>query len=178
MKKTFFAVFASLLCICISCNDRPTVPGEGNDKLQAQKNLNAWHTVAMAFATGNQQAIDTVIADDYLDHTSRGDYRGKDSVKANIARWHTNMKDKKMEIIKELADNDYGFFWMRWTGTRKGAGGMPAEPFDVTSLQVAKFKDGKAIEHWEFMETKEAMKVVKRMQKRGLDKMDSSKVQK
>jgi len=40
----------------------------------------------MAFATGNQDAIDAVIADDYLDHTSSGDFKGRDSVKANIAR--------------------------------------------------------------------------------------------
>ena len=175
MKNTCFAVLGSLLCVCNSCNDRPTVSGEGNDKLQAQKNLDAWHKVAMAFATGNPQVIDTVIADNYIDHTPRGDYKGKDSVKANIARWHTNLKDKKMEIIKEIADNDYGFFWMRWTGTSNGAGSVPAGPFDVTSLQVAKFKDGKAIEHWEFMEMKEVMKI---MQQRGLNKMDSSKMKK
>ena len=175
MKKTFFAVLASLLCICISCNDRSNVSGEGNDKLQAQKNLNAWHKVAMAFATGNQQDIDTVIADNYLDHTPRGDFKGKDSVKANIARWHTNLKDKKMEIIKELADNEYGFFWMRWTGTSNGASGFPAGPFDISSLQVVKFKDGKATEHWVFMEMKELMKM---MQQSGLGKMDSSKMKK
>jgi predicted SnoaL-like aldol condensation-catalyzing enzyme len=173
MKKNFFAVSATLLCICISCNDSSTASVEGKDNSQAQKNLNAWHVVSMAFATGNPNAVDSVIADDYIDHKITGDVKGRDSVKANVARMHANIKDKKMETIKEIADNDYGFFWMRFTGSRNNVKGGPAEPFDFSSIQVVKFKDGKASEHWEFMETGQLMKM---MQQRGMNKMDSSKM--
>ncbi len=173
MKKNFFAVSATLLCICISCNDSSTASVEGKDNSQAQKNLNAWHVVSKAFATGDADAIDSVIADDYIDHRAMGDVKGKDSVKANIIMVQATYKDIKMETIKELADNDYGFFWMHFSGNSNGAMGIPAGPFDMTNLQVVKFKDGKAVEHWEFMETGQLMKM---MQQRGMNKMDSSKM--
>jgi hypothetical protein len=143
MKKILFAASASLLCIGISCNDSSTVSGEGNDNSQAQQNLNAWHTVSMAFATGNQDAIDAVIADDYLDHTPRGDFKGRDSVKANIERWHTNLPDIKMERIKEFADDDYAIFWRRFIGNSNGRMGIPIGPFDIRTVEVVKFQNGK-----------------------------------
>jgi predicted SnoaL-like aldol condensation-catalyzing enzyme len=110
-----------------------------------------------------------VIADDYIDHKAMGGVKGRDSVKAGIIRVHANYKEIKMEAIKELADNDYGFFWMHFTGNSNGAMGIPAGPFDMTHLQVVKFKDGKAVEYWEFMETGQLMKM---RQQRGTDKMD------
>ncbi len=166
MRNICFVVCSILICICISCNDSSTASVEAKENSQAQKNLNSWHLVSKAFATGNVDAVDSLIADDYIDHRPMGDVKGKDSVKANIIRFHATYKDIKMEIIKELADNDYGFFWMRGTGNSNGAMGIPAGPFEITNLQVVKFKDGKAVERWEFMEMGQLMKM---MQQRGTD---------
>ena len=74
--------------------------------------------------------------------------------------WHGASKDAKAEIIKELADDDYVFSWMRFTGSSDGSMGMPAGPYDMTSIEVVKFKDGKAVEHWGFMEPREMMKMM------------------
>lgn len=175
MKQFIFAASASLLCICVSCNDSSTANSEAKDSFLTQKNLNAWHVLSKAFATGDADAVDSVLADDYIDHRINGDVKGRDSVKADITRVQANFKDVKMEIIKELADNDYGFFWMHFTGNSNGATGMPAGPFDMTNIQVVKFKDGKAAEHWVYMEMKQLTKM---MQQRGTDKMDSSKMKK
>ena len=71
MKYFLFTVTTSLLGICISCNESSTISAKEKGNSQAQRNLDAWHVVSMAFATGDQNVIDTVIADDYLDHTSR-----------------------------------------------------------------------------------------------------------
>ena len=47
---------------------------------------------------------------------------------------------------------------MRFTGTSDGSMGMPKGPYDMKAVEVEKFKDGKAIEHWEFMDPAEMMK--------------------
>ena len=151
---------ATLLFICVSCNDKPTVPLQSNTDTKAKKNLEAWHRVTMAFVTGNPEAINPVMAEDYIDHTNRGDVKGRDSVKAKIMRSHANLEDVKMQSIKEFADDDYGVFWMRFSGNSKGQMGIPRGPFDITSVQVVRFKDGKAVEHWEYMDMKQMMEMM------------------
>jgi len=73
------------------------------------------------------------------------------------------MKDMKTETVREVADGDYVYSWMRYTGTSDGTMGMPNGPYDMAAI-VAKFKDGKAIEHWNFMETQSMMKMMGRNQ--------------
>ena len=172
MRNFVFAIFLSISGICLSCSDSSVASVEEKENSRIQKNLEAWHAVSMAFATGNTGALDSVIADDYIDHTPRGDYIGRDSVKANVSRVHANIKEIKMETIKELVDHEYGFFWMRFTGNRIDAKGMISGPFHLTAIEVVKFNDGKAVEHWEYTEMKELMKM---MQQRGSGPADSAK---
>lgn len=159
MKKYLLAVVASLFLFCMSCNNKA-----GDDKMsgQVEKNIAASHVVSDAFQTGDISKIDSVVASDFVDHTERGDM-GRDSLKAMITMWHGASKDAKMEIIKELADDEYVFSWMRFTGTSDGSMGMPAGPYDMRSIEVVRFKDGKAVEHWGFMEPREMMKWMQQM---------------
>ena len=163
MYKIFVAAFASLLCFS-SCNNTATVAGESKDKSVAQKNLEASRAIGKAFETGNTNVLDSVVADDFLDHTDRGDVRGRDSLKAMVKMVHDNMKDMKSETIKDLADDDYVFSWMRFTGNSDGSMGMPPGPYDMQSIEVAKFRDGKAVEHWSFVSMKEMMEMMGAMQ--------------
>jgi predicted SnoaL-like aldol condensation-catalyzing enzyme len=86
----------------------------------------------------------------------------RDSLKAMIRMVKSTNEDMKMEIIKELADDDYVFSWMRFTGTSSGAM-MPAGPYDMKAIQAVRFRDGKAVEHWEFMEMRDMMKMMQQM---------------
>src|SRR5205823_1260732 len=117
MKKIFFAAIAAAICIA-SCNDAGTTNKDSDAK---QKNLAASNAISNAFQTGNVNAIESFIADDFVDHSDRGDVKGKDSLKAMVKFTHENMKDMKQEKIHELADDDYVFSWMRWTGTSNGS---------------------------------------------------------
>jgi predicted SnoaL-like aldol condensation-catalyzing enzyme len=54
--------------------------------------------------------------------------------------------------------------------------GMPNGPYDMTAIELAKFKDGKAVEHWNFMEMQSMMKMMG--QQPGMNTMDSSKMKK
>lgn len=159
MKKFLYVPLIIFFCVGQSCNNS-IKPDELKLRPQVQKNLDAWHAVRMAFSTGEVAMLDSVLAEDYLDHTPRGDYHGIDSVKANVARMRATIKDLKMETIKELVDEEYGFFWMRFTGKRIDTSGTISGPFDFTAIEVVRFRNGKAVEHWEYTEIKEMLKML------------------
>jgi len=163
MKKLFSLFAGAILCFLISCNNEKstveTTAGTEEESSAKKKNLEASHTVVKAFDTGDPSMIDSVVASDFVDH-SEGKDQNRDSLKAMIVAWKADSKDSKSEIIKELADDEYVFSWMRFTGTSSGAMGMPAGPYNMTSIEVVRFKDGKAVEHWSFMEPREMMKMM------------------
>ena len=173
MKKIFVAIVA--FCICISCNDNATSDkGSG----MREKNIASSDIVGKAFETGDVSKIDSAVASDFIDHTDMGDKVGPDSLKAMITVMHANFKDMKMEKVKEVADDEYVFSWMRYSGTSDGGMGMPKGPYTMNSIEVVKFnKDGKAIEHWGFMNGVEMMKMMGGQQQSmgEPDKMDTIK---
>ena len=69
-----------------------------------------------------------------------------------------------MDLMNELANDDWVFSEMHFTGTSDGSMGMPAGPYDIHAIQVVKFNsDSKAIEHWEYMRNDDMMKMMKAM---------------
>jgi predicted SnoaL-like aldol condensation-catalyzing enzyme len=176
MKKIFFAAFAMVVCICTSCNNAGTTTTK-NDS-QREKNLAASDVIDKAFRTGDVSGIDSVVSPDFVDHSERGDLKGTDSLKAMVKFVHDNMKDMKQEKLHELADDDYVFSWMRWTGTSKGVAGMPDGPYDMHAMGISKFKDGKITEHWTYVDPMEMMKMMPQPAMNNMDKMDSSKMKK
>jgi predicted SnoaL-like aldol condensation-catalyzing enzyme len=164
MKKIFIALLAGAFIIFTSCNDQTAGTSDGMSE-QAQKNLEASRVVSKAFETGDVSGIDSVVAENFVDHTSdRGDVRGRDSLKAMITMVNQNYPDMKMEVMKEFADDNYVFTQMHFTGTSDGAMGMPPGPFDMRAIQVVRFENGKAVEHWEYMDMQDMMKMMNQMQ--------------
>ena len=159
MRKFLFAALAAFICFT-SCNDTTTSTTTSTQDETEQKNLEAARKVGKAFETGDVSAIDSVVADDFLDHTDKGDKRGRDSLKAMVNFIHTNFKDMKMETIKEFAEDDYVVQWMRYTGTSDGSMGMPAGPYDMRVMEVSRFQNGKVAEHWAYMDMTEMMKMM------------------
>ena len=162
MKRIFLSLITGLVLLVISCNDKTAGTSTGLST-QAQKNLDASHEISKAFGTGDVSKIDSVVASDFVDHTAdKGDV-GRDSLKAMIVMVNREFPDSEMETLKEFADDDYVFTQMRFTGTSNGAMGMPVGPYDMRAIQVTRFKDGKAVEHWEYMEMGDMMKMMAAM---------------
>jgi predicted SnoaL-like aldol condensation-catalyzing enzyme len=93
-----------------------------------------------------------------------------------MVNWvHANMKDMKTEKVREVADGDFVYSWMRYTGTSDGTMGMPNGPYDMQAIEVAKYRDGKAIEHWNFAEIQAMMKM---MPQPTMNSMDTSTMKK
>ncbi|HET6768792.1 MAG TPA: ester cyclase [Chitinophagaceae bacterium] len=157
MKKLLFILSAATICFFTACNEKAATHGGLSDA--ARKNLDAFHAVDTAFQTGDLSRIDSVVASDFVDHTPKGDM-GRDSLKAMITMMK-NAGTMKSEIKKEFADDEYVMAWMRWTGTSDGSlPDMPAGPYDMSGIEVVRFKDGKAVEHWAFMDARELMKMM------------------
>ena len=160
MKKIFF-ILSSALCFLLSaCNEKDS--GNGGMSDAARKNLDAFHAVDNAFQTGDISRIDSVVASDFVDHTPKGDHN-RDSLKAMITMMK-NAGTMKSEIKKEFSDDEYVMAWMRWTGTSNGSmPDMPAGPYDMNGIEVVRFKDSKAVEHWAFMDARDIMKMMSSM---------------
>lgn len=179
MKKNLFAAFAGLLCICISCTSKTDTTADNKDNAQEQKNIAASDVIMKAFQTGDVSGIDSVVSDDFIDHTDRGDMKGRDSLKAMVNFVHSNFKDMKTEKIRDVADGDYVYSWMRYTGTSDGSMGMPKGPYKMTAIELAKFKDGKAVEHWSFMDMQDMVKMMPQQPNmNNMNKMDTGKMKK
>ncbi len=159
MKQFFMAAIAGIMLCFTACTGKMEAKTTDSGSNQ-QKNIAASDAIMKAFQTGDVNAIDSVVSEDFLDHTDRGDIRGRDSLKAMIKVMQASFKDMKTEKIHELADDEYVYSRMRYTGTSDGTMGMPKGPYDMTAMEVSKYKDGKAIEHWGFMEMQAMTKMM------------------
>jgi predicted SnoaL-like aldol condensation-catalyzing enzyme len=171
MKKILLAVSAASLCFLISCNNDKTTTASSSEttSTQAQKNLDASHIVTKAFETGDASQIDSAVAADFVDHNEHGT-GNRDSLKAMVGMVKKMDPNGKMETEKEFADDDYVFSLIHFTGTSNGTMGMPAGPYDFREIEVVRFKDGKAVEHWAYIQPTDMMKM---MPQPAPDKMKS-----
>ena len=158
MKRT--TPFAGLvLLLALSC----TAKKEGGLSATAQKNLDAAHGISKCFDTKDFSKLGDYIAADGIDHAGEtGEIKGVENMKAEYAKMSAAFTSMKSEVIKELADDEYVMSWMKFTGTmaRDLYGKKAGETMSATSIELSKFKDGKAVEHWTFMEPAEMMKTM------------------
>jgi len=162
MRKILFFVVAGLTILFTACNnaaDSSTASAPTKSNEMAEKNLAASRLVNKAFETGDPSLIDSAVASDFVDHTDRGD-KNRDSLKAMVVGLKKNFPDMKTEVLKEVADDDYVFSLVRYTGNSNGAMDMPPGPYDMHVVHVVRLKDGKGVEHWEYMQPKEMMKMM------------------
>ena len=166
MKKFLFILSVGAICFLISCNNEKK-EGEGGTSDAAKKNMDAFNTVSDAFKSGDISKIDSVVASDFVDHSGMHGDGNRDSLKAMITMMSMD-KTAKSETKLELANDDYVAGWLHLTGTSNGDMGPKGTPYDMSSIELVKFKDGKAIEHWGFMSMGDVMKM---MPQPGMDKM-------
>ncbi len=157
MKSLCFAA-AGALCLLAACNNPQTTAA---NQSMSQMNLDATHIVNKAFETGDISHIDDAVAADFVDHTDKGDM-GRDSLKGMITQMHKSGMTMKVETIKEIADSNYVFEMMHYSGNGDGVM-MPPGPYDMHAVEVIRFKDGKGVEHWSYMDMGEMMKMMSQM---------------
>jgi predicted SnoaL-like aldol condensation-catalyzing enzyme len=164
MRRILLILLAGTLPFAfMSCNNATetssAAKASGNNSA-AEKNLASSKIITDAFKTGDQSKIDSAVASDFVDHTDHGVVKGSDSLKAMITSIHQNYADMKSDVIKEVGDDEYVFTLMHFSGTSNGAMGMPKGPYDMHTVEVTRYKDGKAVEHWGYMQPEEMMKMM------------------
>jgi predicted ester cyclase len=168
MKQLFSIAAAVLVCADIfsfgACTSASNTPVAVQVDSAAIKNLAANNAINRAIESGDMSNLGDYIATDAVDHSGEhGDVVGLDSIKAELAPMHKMAaNDLTFEVVKDLADSDYVFQWVRMTGTAAtaGMGVAVGSKFNMASINVSKFKNGKATEHWEFFQPADMMKMM------------------
>lgn len=156
MKQILFAVSAFICCYLIACNNNNT----GNDK-----NLSASRDIFKGIETGDTTKLSS-IASDAVDHAGPlGEVTNGDSIKGMLAQIHNHIKDLKIEILNDASSGDYVYTWNKWSGTAldSSMGFTANQPFITSGVDIVKFRDGKAVEHWGFLDQKEVNAMRARM---------------
>lgn len=161
MKKILLMPAALSGIFLISCTNN------SGPSAAAKKNLDAMHGIQQCFDTKDFSKLGDYIATDAVDHAGdQGDIKGLANMKTEFEKMSAGNENSKTTIIKELADDDYVMSWLHFTGTIKTdqMGYKAGEKYDMKAIELAKFKDGKATEHWTFLEPAEMMKMMSKMQ--------------
>ncbi|HXB92198.1 MAG TPA: ester cyclase [Puia sp.] len=173
MQKHLSVLAIAISCIAVSCTSK----NDGGLSPTAQKNLDAMHGVTNTFQTKDFSKLGDYIAADAVDHAGEnGDIKGVDSMKAAFAKYAAQMDNEKATVIKELADDEYVMSWMHFEGNYKtaGMGHKAGDKFDMKSIEMARFKDGKAVEHWTMMDPNDLMKMMASTQPQMATPADST----
>jgi hypothetical protein len=170
MKKYLLVIAAGMFVIFTACkNDRKKEDGKTTDNKSnsvIEKNLEAVHNINKFFGTGDVSLIENSIAVGAVDHAAPGGdlvANKMDSVKAYFLKMRNGFDMIKMETVKEWADEEYVVQWMKFSGTSKDAAtGVPVgqKIEDAYDVHISKLKDGKTVEHWEFMQPNDLMKMM------------------
>lgn len=162
MKKILLIAGLGIACLLL-----PLKKNFAQNAAQAATNRANILSVYKGIETGDLSVMDKFVADDVIDHADKEDIKGLENVKKMLADIHNHITNLKFTVISEATSiaGDFHFTLVRVTGTAKDEGmGMSANtPFDRTSVDVVRIKDGKIAEHWGFEDPKEMMKMMKTM---------------
>jgi predicted SnoaL-like aldol condensation-catalyzing enzyme len=161
MKKLLIIFSAGFICLLSSCNSKKEGGGMSD---KAKKNLEACNAINKMFEAGDWSKAGDYIATDGIDHAGmKGDVVGLDNIKAEFADMDKMMGNFKNEKVKEFADDDYVFQWMKETMTMKvdGMGMKAGSTNTMDAIEVSKFnKDSKSTDHWTFVSWGDMMKMM------------------
>ena len=95
------------------------------------------------FESGDVTPLDGIISPDFINHTAGGDDRiGIENLRTMVRGFHANFKPNKIEIVRQLVDNEYVADWVKFIGENP--------KMIIEGIEMTRYKDEKAIEHWFF----------------------------
>jgi ketosteroid isomerase-like protein len=181
MKHFLFALAAIALFSCNNSDNKSADSGNNDHMEKAKKSTEAIKMVYHAIETGDVSGLDSIMAEDVVDHNANPDgtdMKGRDNIKKMLADIHTYFDNLKMEYITDAITEDgtTQFTQVRMTGTTKAnPWGMPVgKDIDDMSVDVVKIKDGKATDHWGFMSMKDFQETMAGMKMGGKPAMPDS----
>lgn len=150
MKRNLVLFLMAGSLIFVSCQS-----GSGGMSATAKKNLAVNDSITKAYERGDFDKMSEYIAADAVDHAGeQGDIVGLENIVAEMKKWKEMMPDMKSTMSRSLADDEYVFTWGESSGTMNG------QPMTMKAVDVARFKDGKAVEHWMYMDPNDMAKMM------------------
>ena len=106
--------------------------------------------IEVGFNEGNLDLVEELVSPDAVEH-QRGSKPGIEGTKATIATLHRWFSDFELTIVKLTAEGDTVWSLNRARGVNTGSVmGFPptGRSFEIDVMDVARFEDGKIVEHW------------------------------
>jgi len=159
MNKKYFIIFLLPLIIgFISCDSMKHDEMSEHHKMAAVKMFEI-------FDSGNVDALDTLIAENVIDHqmdTSVTKKAGREGVKELFAHYHKIFPDMKSTIHSIAVSGDTVFVLATSEGTASEPFmGMPAgEKSSITGVDVLRMENDKIAEHWGFIDIMAMMQMM------------------
>ncbi len=162
MKKLLIMFSLGSSIMFMSCSSKKESSGMSET---AKKNLETNNIILKMFETGDWSKVGDYISQDVVDHAGpKGDMVGLDSLKAYFEKMSQMMTNMKNEIKKVLADDEYVMSWVYGSATAKvdipEMGMKTGDIHSGNSVEVSRYKDGKVVEHWSFMDVNDMMKMM------------------
>lgn len=102
------------------------------------------------FSGGNIGVVDEVCAEDYFDNQLGHEPANREGLRAAISFLHRLSPDIKVTVEEAAVIGDR--VWARLSAHGGGGGEMLGAPtgraFDITVMDLCRFRDGKIVEHW------------------------------
>ncbi len=116
-----------------------------------QANLKAFRRlIAEGFSGGDTAVVDDVCADGYVEHQDGIEPSDREGLKGAIGFLHALAPDLQVSVEDAVVSGDKVWARLKGTGTHSGRvlGGPTGRTFEITVMDVCRFRDGKIVEHW------------------------------
>jgi ketosteroid isomerase-like protein len=102
------------------------------------------------FSRGDKAIVDEVCAADFVDHQDGIEPTDREGLKGAIGFLHALSPDIEVRVEDATVSGDKVWARVKGRGTHSGQilGGPTGRPFEVTIMDVCRFRDGKIVEHW------------------------------
>ena len=144
MRSLVLASAIFLLLAFASCRGSRPIHGSATmaTSSQQQRNITADKVLISVFETGDVAKLDAIIDPAFVNHIGTEDRVGLDNLKTMVQGFHARMKTVKVELKRQLSDEEYVSDWVRFIG---------ADPnMVIEGMEVTRYANGKAVEHWFF----------------------------
>ena len=158
MKK-YLSIAALALCVAFvsSCNKKDAATSEGpkvdSTAMKNKEGSKKWVELANA---GKFDEMGTLMDANYVEHSpAPGQKPGLAGFIEMMKEWKAAYPDMKIETTDMIAEGDKVVTLSHMTGTQTGMFmGKPGngKKMDVTGVDIVKIVNGKATEHWGYME--------------------------
>ncbi|MBJ7603901.1 MAG: ester cyclase [Candidatus Dormibacteraeota bacterium] len=102
------------------------------------------------FSGGDTAIVDEVCAADYIEHQDGIEPKDRNGLKGAIGFLHALSPNIEVKVEDAMVSGDRLWARLKGCGTHSGTilGGPTDRPFEITIMDMCRFRDGKIVEHW------------------------------